>query len=109
MVEVPQALSITYPLQEGLEYEIDSVWQACLAVQHYLKFLGYTIERVDGYFDLATQEAIQQFSSEHMAEVQSHISDQLIRVLYSNVRKTWQNHVLDLDPQLIKAFEVVYE
>ena len=109
MVEVPQALSVTYPLQEGLEYEIDSVSQACLAVQHYLKFLGYTIERVDGYFDLATQEAIQQFSSEHMAEVQSHISDQLIRVLYSNVRKTWQNHVLELDPQLIKAFEVVYE
>lgn len=61
--------TVTYPgLDDGQTIEPDSVNDNAEAVQRFLQYLGYEVDRTDDYFDEAGSEAMRQFQADHGLE-----------------------------------------
>lgn len=90
-------------LQEPLKQ--DRISEQIRSAQVMLHGLGYDPERTDGYFDLATEDAVKRFQSEHSLPVTGEIDEGMAKSLEQLVIKWIQNK--DNDKQLLEAVKAV--
>lgn len=88
-------------------YAADSVSQPAVIVQKELAFLGYAVDREDGYFSTASSEALKQYQRNIGMETDGVIDQAVMDALYSSVQLKWNAEKETLDTQMIKAMEVV--
>lgn len=105
LVETEPALLTGIPKEfEPVGY--DSVSVACKSLQIYLKYLGYSIDREDGYFSLATLNALKQFESDYGIDQQETLDSHLLTIVLSKV--IYEGNVNEAkDYQKIRAFEEI--
>lgn len=110
-VEVPaiDAMTVAYQQLEDEVIEIDQIHSAVRAAQIYLEFLGYYVDRNDGYFSYATQQAIFQYQMDNQLEITGKLDDKLITHMTRKTVTTYHKNVETKDAQLMKALEVAYE
>lgn len=97
----------TYTMMEENEsYEIDSVSEYNRVAEECLDFLGYQINRKDGYFDQSMKYALSNFQSDKQFEVTGILDSQSYETLISNVIKEWALNP-DKDVQMLKAIELI--
>lgn len=101
---------LTYPisgmmLEEG--YQFDQVGEPIKVAQMSLKFLGYQIKRVDGYFDLATEQALKTFQKEHQLTGDGKLTKQSLDVINSQIIREWYLKRDLYDTQLKTAIGVM--
>ena len=111
-IENHKALSFTGVNFDGESYEYDSVSTYTNIVQYALDYLGYDIERFDGYFDYSTRDALIEFKVDNGLEsgLESGHETVLDRDTYvAIISKVIETKSLDLskDVQLMKGRELL--
>jgi len=94
-------------LDDGVTVKSDTVGEAVKDVQLALDFLGYKVDRMDGYFSAATLTALKAYQSEHGLSVTGEITNDLLSTLQSNVVKVWHQDNTAKDVQLKEAKVIV--
>ena len=107
-VELPLAVQYGIPDETAQTVALDSVSQECMLAQINLDFLGYDIDRTDGYFSAQTLNALQQFERDHGYEVNDELNAEVLRQTSMQVFDKWYDDINELDPQLNAALEVVH-
>lgn len=106
-VELDKILNETYIAMEDEEsYQFDSVSSNVKIMQESLQFLGYDVNRMDGYFDESTDSALKKFESDKKITVDGILDLDTLNALLSSVTKEWTLNP-DKDIQLNKAIEVL--
>jgi carboxyl-terminal processing protease len=96
-------------LDEGVTYGLDQVDESIELAQLALDFLGYAVNRTDGYFDQSTVDAIVQFRSDYALEESQSLDKKALQVLSTEVIRYWFTNRASLDTQLQKALELINE
>lgn len=96
-------------LQDGVSIKVDSVHDAVSYVQKGLVYLGNHSGRTDGYFDEVTLQSLSNFSKEFGLEPITEINKDVVAKVYSIVLRDWALNKKNVDIQLHKAIEVIYE
>lgn len=87
-------------------FSVDSVGNPVKDAQIYLRFLGYDIDRIDGYYSQKTLTAVNKFQQENELEVNGVINLDLNKKIVVKARAKYHNEEATLDTQMIKAMEV---
>lgn len=87
-------------------YKTDNVSDKIKAVQLGLQYLGYSIDRVDGYFSLHTSEALKDFQANEGLEITGVLNKKTYETVYSAVSKEWSLNK-EKDAQYQKAVELL--
>lgn len=105
LVETAPALLTGAPMEfDAVGY--DSVSSATQSLQIYLNYLGYEVDREDGYFSSKTLEAFKQFQKDYGLEVQETLDSHLLTVVLSKV--IYEGNVNEAkDDQMLKAIEEI--
>ncbi|MEA5026765.1 MAG: S41 family peptidase [Erysipelotrichaceae bacterium] len=90
-------------------YEYDQVDDNILIAQNCLDFLGYDVDRLDGYFDRATETAIQAFQNDYGLSVTGKLDADTASLLGSEVVREWNLNTDKYDTQKAKAIELLNE
>ena len=109
-IENHKALSFTGVNFDGESYKLDSVSTYTNIVQYALDYLGYDIERFDGYFDYSTRDALIEFKGDYGLESGLESNGVLDRDTYvAIISKVIEAKSLDLskDVQLMKGRELL--
>lgn len=80
--------SYTKP-EEGIALSLDQVSDYVRIAQEGLDFLDYNVNRMDGYFDQSTEDALKLFEQEHKLEVDGILDGPTLEALISSITKTW--------------------
>ena len=88
-------------------YCYDQVSEKVAQSQTLLDFLGYEVDREDGYFSLMTQQAISQFQKDSGINADGILNKETANELNSAVVRYWVTNRDNLDTQLQKAVEIV--
>lgn len=91
--------------QEVIKY--DSVDTRTVTIQKMLDFLGYKVDRKDGYYSAATQNAIKKFQASLGIEVTGNVDVTTANALNSKVVSEWSLNTDKYDTQLAKAIEIL--
>ena len=75
--------------------------------QSCLDFLGYDVDRTDGYFDVSTQKALQQFEADNELSVSEDLTSEVYDSLLTKVVVKW-NTDESADVQLNRAEEILH-
>ncbi len=106
-VKLPEVLYTSYTaMDEGDSYALDSVSDYTKEAQMLLQYLGYDVDRTDGYFDESTQNAILKYQQDQDMEETGVLNKDLYEGLISAVVLDWQTNE-DHDPQLARAKEIL--
>lgn len=108
-VRLHDVLYMSYAMmEEGTVIEADTVSATVQLIQQSLDFLGYPVNRMDGYFDTSTLKALTEFQKEFGLTRQGSIDSETLEAVLAQVTKKW---ALDdsSDIQLQKAIEVLHE
>ena len=105
-IENHNALSFTGVNFDGESYKYDSVSTYTNIVQYALDYLGYDIERFDGYFDYSTEEALNEFKEDNELETDSTLDRDTYVAVISKVIET-KSLDLSKDVQLMKGRELL--
>lgn len=106
-VDIPDALLMNFIWKFEENYEVDSVSEICMTTQIWLDFLGYEVDRMDGYFSEKTLEALRQFKLDNGLE--EDVIDQETADLMSHlVYRKWVMEKDTLDEQMRTALEVIH-
>jgi carboxyl-terminal processing protease len=103
-VSMPDYASLPF-IDPETELKLSTASEQVKAAQKMLKVLGYDPGREDGYYDEKTSEAVKQFQKEKELEETGILEGSSTMELMTQVR----NKMLEDDPQLKKAIEVVKE
>lgn len=106
VVKLDDALTYSFS-DDDKSYKVDSVGNSVKDAQILLKFLGYGVDRKDGYFSNATLNAVKQFQSDKGLTVTGVIDSDLKNSLSSYAVQYWHDQKTKLDSQMQKAVEVV--
>lgn len=87
-------------------YTVDQVSGSVSDAQLCLDYLGYTVDRTDGYFSETTAEALKQFQIDHELPSDGVLNKDTYDTLYGTVRYHWET-TTDTDTQLAEALEVL--
>lgn len=87
-------------------YEYDSVATSVNIVQYALDYLGYDVDRFDGYFSYGTEDAINAFKKSEEMEVDGKLDRDTYVAIIAKVIET-KNLDLDKDLQLSKGRELL--
>lgn len=96
-------------LSEDEAYELDQVHSSIQDAQLSLDFLGYSVSRTDGYYDLSTQDAIIHFQTSLNSDPNGLVSKELLDALLSEVVRVWHLDNADKDTQMIEALKLLNE
>lgn len=100
----------TYPtFAEGETFAFDSVGTQTAFVQLALRYLGYNVNRTDGYFDQSTLDAFKAFQTQAGLSADGIITKENTKVLYSTIIANYNENASTKDLQLLKALEVINE
>lgn len=86
-------------------YRIDSVGYPVAYVQSALRFLGYEVDRVDGYFSAATDLALKKYQQDNRQTPNGVVDKDSYSSLNSSVIRYWNVYRQQLDTQRLKAIE----
>lgn len=107
-VHLPEALEYSNSINEDTkEYKIDSVGLSVKEAQIFLKFLGYEIDRTDGYFSAVTDKSVRKFQTDHNLTVNGIINENLRDRLLSDAVRKYYFETDKYDSQLNKAIELM--
>lgn len=101
--------------EEFFEFENDEVFQVdsvSLAVQDLqlsLDFLGYAIDRTDGYFSVATETAYNQLLSELGEVADGQLTKARLATVQAAVIRTWYLNKDTKDLQLLAALDLIHD
>lgn len=106
-VKLPKAISTPYgSMEEGMSFDYDSVSIFASSAQSALEFLGYQVDRTDGYLSAKTKEAIKTFQTDHSIEATGILDKLTYEAIYSAISKEWAMNN-KRDPQYQKALELL--
>lgn len=91
---------------EGV-FKVDSVGEPVVLLQKYLNFLGFTVDRFDGYFSEVTKVAYHQYLVSVNETVKDELSYDDLRAVFSRVSRYWHENKTTLDLQKVRALEVL--
>ncbi|MGN1398855.1 MAG: S41 family peptidase [Erysipelotrichaceae bacterium] len=94
-------------LEEDEVYGYDQVSEKVAQCQTLLDFLGYQIDREDGYLSKTTETALKQFQIDNNLTVNGKLDKETANELNSAVVRYWVTNQDSLDTQLQKALELV--
>ncbi len=94
-------------LEDDEQYDYDSVSTYVANMQTMLDFLGYDVDRTDGYFSATTSEALKSFQSKEGLEVDGILDNDVASALNSAVVRYWTTDRDALDTQMQKALELM--
>lgn len=97
-----------YALQDDEVYGIDTVSPFAKLSELGLEFIGYDIDRVDGYFDKSLEDAVIKFQEDNRIEATGLIDKDTYEAILSSVTREYSSNPLK-DKQLQKAIEVLGE
>ena len=95
-----------YDLEEDEAYEFDSVSDSAKVTQKALQYLGYDIERTDGYFDASLRDALISYQAEHSLKADGILDQTTFSSIISETSRELSIND-EKDTQLQKALEVV--
>lgn len=107
VIEQPKALQYTKIVDDSQDYKVDSVGEAVKEAQIFLEFLGYDVDRVDGYFSVKTQESVKKFQEDNQMKIDGMISENLRTKLISLAVQEYSLNKDKYDNQLNKAIELI--
>lgn len=87
-------------------YQMDQVSGSIADMELCLDYLGYKVDRTDGYFSLEVSESLKAFQKDHELEETGELDYSTYMTLYGTLRYRWQT-TTDTDTQLLKAIEVL--
>ena len=93
-------------MKDGEVYDVDSVSASISDMALCLDYLGYAIDRSDGYFSQQLSDSLRQFQKDYGLEETGKLDIHTYNTLYGQIRYHWQT-TQDTDTQLAKAIEVV--
>jgi len=106
-VLLDDALLTTYEdFEEGQSFKIDAVSKNVEAAQKSLKYLGYEVDRIDGYFSSKTSDALKQYQSDRGLNSTGELDANTFKVLRGSVIRAFYFEVAK-DSQLSKALELL--
>ena len=94
-------------LTEDEVYGIDTVDESVQDAQLALDFLGYNVDRTDGYFSSKTLSALEAYIRDYKLEDEPIINKVLLDKLRSEVVRIWNVEKSEKDVQLKKALELI--
>lgn len=94
-------------LTEEEVYVVDTVDDSVQDAQLALDFLGYNVDRTDGYFSIKTLSALEAYIRDYKLEDEPIINKQLLDKLRSEVVRIWNVEKSEKDVQLKKALELI--
>jgi len=94
-------------LTEDEAYGIDTVDESVQDAQLALDFLGYSVDRTDGYFSSKTLSALEAYIRDYKLEDEPIINKVLLDKLRSEVVRIWNVEKSEKDVQLKKALELI--
>lgn len=94
-------------LTEDEAYGIDTVDESVQDAQLALDFLGYNVDRTDGYFSSKTLSALEAYIRDYKLEEEPIINKVLLDKLRSEVVRIWNVEKSEKDVQLKKALELI--
>ena len=86
---------------------VDTVSDFVMIAQMALDFLDYNPGRMDGYFSTQTLDALNAYASDFSLESVDKLTPTIYRSLYTQVYREWYTNKRQLDPQLLKALELL--
>lgn len=95
-----------YNMGDDESYGLDEVSFYVETCQNALDYLGYGVERLDGYFDNSTYVAISAFQKDCAIEVSGRIDKKTYNALVSKVTSIYKSDV-SMDPQMMAAIEIL--
>lgn len=106
-VELPDILNVAISeLPEETTYAYDSVGNEVSIAQKALDYLGYEVDRNDGYFSHETEECIKTFQKDHELEVTGIMDKTTYQTLISSVTFDWSTNKTH-DTQLQYAEDLI--
>ncbi|MCR5067284.1 MAG: PDZ domain-containing protein, partial [Erysipelotrichaceae bacterium] len=93
-------------LEESESYQYDSVSEKLINMQYMLDFLGYKVDRFDGYFSQTTAQALKAFQKDSGLTADGILTPVVARRLNSAVVTAWGLHKDKYDIQMHKALEI---
>lgn len=87
----------------------DSVSDAVKDAQLCLDFMGYSVDRMDGYYSVQTETALNQFKLDMGMTADSVLDKEVLSTLQSAMIKTWYLEKDTKDTQMLKALELMNE
>lgn len=107
-VRLHEALYQSYiVMEEGESYKYDTVSSKVQVAQLILDFLGYKVDRTDGYFSSATTKAMKQFQQDNGLEATGIMDEATANTLTSCMIFEWNTKKDIHDTQMQKAMEIV--
>lgn len=94
-------------MEDDESFCVDSVSDSTADAQQCLDYLGYTVDRKDGYFSSETGNALKQYKEEHGLKVDEVLNKETYDSLRSAVILDW-NTTHTHDVQLEKAKEILH-
>ncbi len=108
-VDVPEGVSrVYYGMEDDEVCRIDQVSEAVEDVQIALDYLGYKIDRKDGYYSQSTSEALKAFAADNSLTYEDQLTDELHEAIVSALIMNWST-TKEHDTQLAKALEILHE
>ena len=106
-VKLPDILTSTYAdFGEDESYAPDSVSDRVAEMEKCLQYLGYDVDRTDGYFSDAAEAALLQFASDHELESDGTLNQTMYNALLTDVVSLWLSDETR-DTQLMKGIELL--
>ncbi|MGB4627137.1 MAG: S41 family peptidase [Erysipelotrichaceae bacterium] len=94
-------------IDEGVFYHYDTVSDKVAQMQSMLDFLGYGVDRRDGYFSQMTKEALISFQTDRGIEVTGILDEVCASALNSSVVRAWQLETEKYDTQMNYALDLI--
>lgn len=109
-VELHPILTEPFALfDENLIYRYDSVGFPVATAQKALDFLGYKIQRTDGYFDSLTEGAIKNYQKDLNLAANGILDKTLYDMILSKTIREWTENSPKYDKQLAEALVIINE
>ena len=99
-------ISVAFDGGDNGYYELDSVSTYVNIVQYCLDYLGYEVDRFDGYFDNSTLNSLNSFKQDYGLEVDDKLDSDTYRAIIAKVVEV-KSTDLTKDIQLSKGREVL--
>jgi len=95
-----------FKMEDGDSYSLDSVSIYVGAAENGLKYLGYNVTRVDGYFDLSFEIALNEYKVKHNQEADGILDKKTYESIISSMSYEYLNNE-SKDYQMLKALEML--
>lgn len=106
VVELAPALYVSLPKEFDTVYTYNMVGEPVAVMQKYLDFLGFRVDRTDGYFSEVTLQAYHAYQNQYGIAYSDQLTYDQLLGMFSTVSRYWHENEATLDTQMQKALEV---